>query len=351
MSIEWLSLRGLRNLEPLELRPGPGINWFYGPNGAGKTSVLEGLYLLARGRSFRSPTLSGVIQHGAEAIELVARRQDGCMLGVERKVKHWRGRIDGRDCNRVSEFAAGLPLVLIEPDSHRLVDGGPDQRRQYLDWQLFHVEHSYLKVWQRFARVLRQRNTALKDGAGDRMLDALEPEFVNTAAAINQLRSRQADAVEATVTELVAELGFRLPGELAFRYRPGHPLDVGLQQAVADHRQRDRERGFSRHGPHRADLVITCDGHPAASEMSRGQQKLLAIALQLAGLRRLETGAECRPLLLLDDPVSELDHQHLSFLLDWLEKGRSQCWVTATTPGRDSAAMFHVEQGSVRPML
>ena len=351
MSIEWLSIRGLRNLEPFELQPAPGINWFFGPNGAGKTSILEGLYLLARGRSFRSSTLSGVIQHGADAIEIVARRQNGCTLGVERQPKNWRGRIDGRDCNRVSEFAARLPLVLIEPDSHRLVDGGPDQRRQYLDWQLFHVEHSYLKVWQRFARVLRQRNAALKSGAGDRMLDALEPEFVNTAAAINQLRSQKAEAVAVAVTELVAELGFRLPGELGFRYRPGHPPEVALEEAVADHRARDRERGFSRHGPHRADLVITCDGHPAASEMSRGQQKLLAIALQLAGLRQLETGADCFPLLLLDDPVSELDAHHLSLLLDWLEKSRSQCWVTATAQGRDSAAMFHVEQGRLRPML
>ena len=351
MSIEWLCIRGLRNLEPLELRPESGINWLYGANGAGKTSVLEGIYLLARGRSFRSATLSPVIQHGVEAVEVVVRRNDGHVLGVERQAKSWRGRIDGRDSNRVSEFAAGLPLVLIEPDSHRLVDGGPDQRRQYIDWQLFHVEQSYLHLWQRFARALRQRNAALKTGADDRMLDALEPEFVSTADAINRLRARQAAAVATVADQLVAELGFRLPGKLAFRYRPGHPADVGLEDAVAGNRRRDRERGFSRHGPHRADLVLTCDDHAAASEMSRGQQKLLAIVMQLAGLNQLASCAACPPLLLLDDPVSELDARHLSLLLDWLDSREIQCWVTATAPGRASATMFHVEQGRVRPMV
>lgn len=351
MSIEWLSIRGLRNLEPLELRPDPGINWFYGPNGAGKTSVLEAIYLLARGRSFRSPNLSGVIRHGAEAAEIVVRCSDGRVLGVERRVRSWRGRIDGRDCHRVSEFAGALPLVLIEPDSHRLVDGSPDQRRQYLDWQLFHVEQSYLQTWQRFARSLRQRNAALKAGGDDRLLDALEPEFVATASAINRLRADQADQVAGLAEELVAELGFRLPGRLAFRYRPGHPADGSLEDAVADNRQRDRERGFSRHGPHRADLVLTCNGHPAASEMSRGQQKLLAIVLQLAGLRQLSASASRPPLLLLDDPVSELDQPHLSLLLDWLGSQAVQCWVTATTPRDRPAAMFHVEQGRVRPVV
>ncbi len=351
MSIDWLSVRGLRNLEALELRPASGINWLHGANGAGKTSVLEAIYLLARGRSFRTASISGVIQHGCDAVSVVARRGDGCTLGVERQPKSWRGRIDGRDCQRVSEFAARLPLVLIEPDSHRLVDGGPDQRRQYLDWLLFHVEHSYLVTWQRYARVLRQRNAALKSGADDRVLDALEPEFVQAGEAINRLRAAQAEKVGQLAGDLVDRLGFALPGQLGFRYRPGHPSDLTLQQAVSESRARERERGFSRCGPHRAELVLTCAGHPAASEMSRGQQKLLAIVLQLAGLDLLAGHAAWAPLLLLDDPVSELDQRHLDRLLDWLEDGEIQCWVTATAPGRDGMAMFHVEQGRVRPML
>jgi DNA replication and repair protein RecF len=351
LSIDWLSIRGLRNLEAVELQPAAGINWLHGANGAGKTSVLEAIYLLARGRSFRTASISGVIQHGCEALSVVARRGDGCTLGIERQPKSWRGRIDGRDCQRVSEFAARLPLVLIEPDSHRLVDGGPDQRRQYLDWLLFHVEHSYLVTWQRYARVLRQRNAALKAGSDDAVLDALEPEFVRAGDAINRLRADQAEKIARLAAELVEALGFALPGELGFRYRPGHASDTTLGEAVAGQRARERERGFSRCGPHRAELVLTCGGHPAASEMSRGQQKLLAIVLQLAGLDLLARHAEWPPMLLLDDPVSELDQRHLGRLLDWLQAGEIQSWVTATAPGRDGMTMFHVEQGRIRPVL
>jgi DNA replication and repair protein RecF len=351
LSIDWLSIRGLRNLEALELRPQAGVNWLHGANGAGKTSVLEAIYLLARGRSFRTAQIASVIQHGCDALAVVVRDAAGCTLGVERQARSWRGRIDGQDCQRISDFAARLPLVLVEPDSHRFVDGGPEHRRQYLDWLLFHVEHTYLQTWQRYARTLRQRNAALKVGAADAVLDALEPEFVRTGTAINALREARIEAIRARSSELVAELGFALPGPLGFRYRPGHRADATLAEAVAAFRQRDRERGFSHNGPHRGDLLLTCNGHPAAAEMSRGQQKLLALVLQLTALDLLAESSGSSPILLLDDPVSELDEHHLDRLLAWLQASPVQSWVTATTPGREGMAMFHVEQGRVRPML
>lgn len=352
MSLNLVNIRGLRNLEPVELEPAQGVNWFYGENGAGKTSILEALYVLARGRSFRTAHVSGLIQHGADSLSVVVRRGDtGSRLGVERRRNGWRGRIDGQDGRRISEFAERLPLVLIEPDSHRLIDGGPDRRRQYLDWLLFHVEQSYLSTWQRFARLLRQRNAALKSGADDRVLDAVEPEFVESAARINELRRVRVECLAEMVEKLSESLGFTLPGRIGLDYRSGHPAGETLDQTLARSRPRDRERGFSRHGPHRADLVLTSGGYPAASEMSRGQQKLLAILLQLAHLESLREHSRCRPLVLVDDPVSELDRRHLDILLDWLEGLDLQCWVTATTPGRESGALFHVEQGRVDRML
>ncbi|MEN1727131.1 MAG: AAA family ATPase [Pseudomonadota bacterium] len=161
MALDRLTLEGVRNLEPQTLSPAPGLNWLYGDNGAGKTSVLEGIHLLGRGRSFRTSRPASVIQHESDRLRVVGRCRDGTVLGIERTGDQWRGRIAGKDCQRISEFAAILPLVLFEPDSHRLIDGGPERRRQYLDWQLFHVEPQYLSAWQRYARLLRQRNAAL----------------------------------------------------------------------------------------------------------------------------------------------------------------------------------------------
>lgn len=352
MSLDRLTVQGLRNLTAFDLKPGPGVNWFFGVNGAGKTSVLEAIHVLARGRSFRTANVPGVIQHGAESLSVVVHRADsGAMLGVERRPDGWRGRIDGRDSRRISEFALRLPLVLIEPDSHRLIDGGPDRRRQYLDWLLFHVEHSYLKTWQRFARLLKQRNAGLKSGADNRTLDAIEAEFVSAAQVINALRHRQVAALSGTLKALCQDLAFTLPGPVELTYRPGHAADKQLSELIGEYRDRDRERGFTRHGPHRADLALTCGGHPAAIEMSRGQQKLLAILLQLAHLQMLSEHADCAPILLVDDPVSELDERHLGILLDWLEAAEVQSWVTATIPGRPGMAMFHVEQGVVQAMV
>lgn len=347
-----MTIRSVRNLESVRIEPGPGVNWFRGDNGAGKTSILEAIHVLARGRSFRSANLSGVIAHESESLAVHCKRADSDdVLGVERRRDGWRGRLNGSDCQRISEFAARLPLVLIEPDSHRLVDGGPSRRRQFLDWLLFHVEPDYLATWQRFARILRQRNAALKHNAGDEMLDALEPQFAQAAESINALRARQVAGLGEQVDSLAVELGFRLPGRVNLAYRPGHPGGKTLPEALAEARPRDRERGFTRNGPHRAELVLTCAGHPAAVELSRGQQKILAVLLQLAHLHRIDRDQALRPLLLLDDPVSELDRGHLDVLLDWLEHAGIQSWVTATDSGRSSMRVFHVEQGVVQPVV
>lgn len=348
MSLDHLTIRGVRNLETVELTPAPGVNWFYGDNGAGKTSVLEALYLLGRGRSFRASQVASVIQHDQPLLQVVARRAgSGLRLGIERSRDDWRGRIAGKDSRRISEFAAVMPLVLVEPDSHRLVDGGPDQRRQYMDWQLFHVEQGYLEAWQRYARLLRQRNMALKTGAGDNTLAALESVMAPAAESLNQLRQRQVEQITELSQLLLETLGFRLPGELGLRYRPGHPTERGLAESWSEQRASDRERGFTQRGPHRADLVLTCAGHPAAQEMSRGQQKLLALALLLAQLLMLQRHASHKPLLLLDDPVSELDARHLASLLGWLETQPFQSWITATSQPDRCFKLFHVERGMV----
>ena len=347
MGLTHLTVRGVRNLQPCDLVPAAGINWLHGDNGAGKTSILEAIYVLARGRSFRAVRLGGVIQHDESALQVVVRLDDGARLGLERRRDDWRGRINGRDSRRISEFAAALPLVLIEPDSHRLVDGGPDRRRSYLDWQLFHVEPAYLETWQRYARLLRQRNAALKTRAAPATLGALEAPMVEAAERINRCRSEQVEGLLNAVETLLVELRLRLPGRITLRYRAGHPSDQTLGDALVEQRDSDRERGFTQRGPHRAELALTSDGHPAAVELSRGQQKLLAVSLLLAQLVVLRRSGHRRPLLLLDDPVSELDRGHLDQLLAWVQNQGIQSWITATEPWEGADQMFHVEQGRV----
>ncbi len=350
MGLAELSIDGVRNLQAVRLTPFPGVNCFHGDNGAGKTSVLEAIHLLGRGRSFRAGQISAAIQHGRERLQIAARlADDGLRIGLERSRDSWRGRIAGQDSQRLSEFAAALPLVLVEPDSHRLVDGGPDRRRQFLDWQLFHVEPDYLTSWQRYARLLRQRNAALKSGAETSILVALERPMVIAAEHIGSLRAAAVDQLGSQLGALCQSLKLRLPPDLVLRYRPGHPADRPLAEAWAEQRDSDRERGFTQRGPHRAELYLGCNGQPAATELSRGQQKLLALSLLLAQLTILEQAAPRQPLLLLDDPVSELDTQHLGELFDWLPSQAFQTWMSCTERPPRAFRMFHVKQGRIVP--
>lgn len=356
MSLERLSIRGFRNLASVDLDPNPGINWLFGDNGAGKTSVLEAIYLLARGRSFRSTQIGAVIGHSAERLMVVGHLmsspdQKGVVLGVERDESGWRGRVAGADCSRISEFAARLPVVLLEPDSHRLISDGPHMRRQYLDWLLFHVKPNYLPVWQRYQKILRQRNAALKKGASTQLLDALDAPLVAAGEVIDQMRADRTIALAAATETLNQTLGLRLPGAIQMAYRKGHAAEQGLAEALAAGRQKDQESGFTRAGPHRADLVLRFDGYPAAQESSRGQQKLLATLLLLAKWQFLVAQPAHPPVLLLDDPVSELDQAHLRQVMNWLEAQQKQVWVTSTEPTKSPIKMFHVEQGEIRSVV
>jgi len=347
LALDRLTLEGVRNLAPTELSPGPGLNWFTGENGAGKTSVLEGIYLLGRGRSFRSARPASVIQHGREKLRAVGKTARGLVLGIERSGDQWRGRIAGRDCQRISEFAAALPLVLFEPDSHRLIDGGPDRRRQYLDWQLFHVEPHYLTAWQRYARLLRQRNAALKARASDDVLDALDSVICPAAQTLDDLRHRQVEATTRATNALIAQLQIRLPGDLTVSYRHGFPPELSIIEALRSQRISDRDRGFTQRGPHRADLILKVNQKAAAQELSRGQQKLLALALLLAQLSQLEQRSPGETILLMDDPVSELDKRHLETVLGWLNQQSLQTWITSTDPPPIRGKLFHVKQGNI----
>lgn len=348
MSLAQLGIQGLRNLAAQTLTPAPGVNCLWGPNGSGKTSVLEAIYLLGRGRSFRASQAASLIQHGQDRLIVTARlREKDQRLGMERSREGWRGRIAGQDCRRISEFAAALPLVLVEPDSHRLVDGGPEMRRQYLDWQLFHVEPDYLSVWQRYARLLKQRNVALKQGSSTAVLAALEAPMAEAGHQINVWRRQEVAHAASRLDGLVAEMGLRLPGETVLRYRSGHPDEMALTDAWAEQRASDRERGFTQRGPHRAEMVLLSNGRAAATEMSRGQQKLLAFCLLIAQLARMKERAPRPPLLLLDDPVSELDPVHLESVYGWVGRQPFQTWMTMTAAPNREFALFHVEQGVV----
>ena len=181
MHLSKLRVQGLRLFQDLELKLSPGINVFIGDNGAGKTSILEAADVLSRGKSFRAAHLSEVIQHDQDSLvisaEILDSNQQAVQLGIARNATETRLRLNQQNVSKWSELAQYLPLLAIHPESYQLITGGPSERRKFLDWGLFHVEHQFKQVWNDYVRALKQRNFCLRMQQRRQEARAMEPNF------------------------------------------------------------------------------------------------------------------------------------------------------------------------------
>jgi DNA replication and repair protein RecF len=167
MELRSLSVRGLRVLCGLDLETDADLVVITGPNGSGKSSILEGIHLLGTGRSFRSRSVQDLIARDGDAVlvsgQLTGENGEVCRLGVERPRRGpGRMRVDGADVRTAVALARRMPLVVITPESQRLLSDGAEGRRRLLDWLMFHVEPGYQGAHARYRRALRQRNAALR---------------------------------------------------------------------------------------------------------------------------------------------------------------------------------------------
>ncbi len=348
MGLRSLSVTGLRCFESAALEPAPGLNLVTGNNASGKTSLLEAIFFLGRGRSFRAARRESVIREGAEQLRVVGRLADGRSLGVEAGRGSWAARIAGEPLGQLAELAALLPVQLMDPEVHRLVQEGPGERRRYLDWATFHVKPAFLETWRDYQRALRQRNAALKSRQPERSIVAWERALAESGRLLDTFRSETVEALQGPVADTAMRL---LGATLRLEYRAGQVAGQDLSEALAAHRERDRRAGMTQVGPHRADLVLMLDDHKARGWVSRGQQKLVAAAMVLGQARLLAPIWGERAVLLVDDPAAELDAERCERLLSLVAELPFQVFLTAldgeTLPGLSPGRKFHVEQGKV----
>ena len=353
MIIRKLLIENLRNLGRVEISPHASLNYFRGDNGAGKTSVLESIAVLSRGRSFRTTQASELAGPQGATYRVFAELADDSgaihRAGLEREGSHWRARINGEDVRQLSRMSRKLPSVLMVPDSHQLVAGAPENRRKYLDWGLFHVEHGFLDDWRRFSKALKQRNAALRRGHLD-SLDGIDDVLARSGTRISEHREAFTRKISENIGKTLDALNARA-GAVELSYQTGWSTDSYLD-SLENRRARDVERGTTSTGPHRAELYLACDHAPARAVLSRGEQKAFAAALLLTQVELL-LQAGTRPVLLLDDLVSEFDRDHFMAVLNKALSTGVQTWITGTTdPGiKTPHRMFHVEQGTVREMV
>lgn len=351
MHLSRLSIRDLRCHAQAQCELSPGLNLLAGDNGSGKTSVLEAIYLLSRTQSFRGSRPADLIRHGAEAFVVSGDIHTGdaaTRVAVQRSRTALSTRLGKARDVGLAALLHAMRVQLIDPRLHQLVDDGPVHRRRFLDWGVFHVEHGYLDAWRRFSRVLRQRNAACK--AGDvKALDAYQALFIDAAMDVHAHRTRHLAELTRHWTQLCAVHAPELQ-EPALRYRPGWPQGSDLQAALASARQRELALGYTLHGPHRADFVVGCRGRQVRHQLSRGQQKLLIVALAAAQMACIALARDDTPIMLLDDLASELGAAYQAQVWALAAQTGGQWVVTQLGPSDapPGVQMFHVEHGEIR---
>jgi DNA replication and repair protein RecF len=352
MSLGEITIESLRCIASAELALHARRNLIWGGNGSGKTSLLESVFLLGRGRSFRTRNSERLVRHGADRLIVFGRTEGtpGHALGIEvDRHQGTRARADGEAVGSLAELSLAFPVQVIDPEIHKLIEEGGRRRRRWLDWAVFHVEPRFADWWLRYSRALRQRNAALRSSpsqtrAWDSELSTLGEHLSGARrGVVERLQPHWRDALSALDCP-AAEL----------QHFQGWTAHLTLAEALESSAARDRARGITHPGPHRADLLLRVAGRPAREVLSRGQQKLVAIALTLAQLRLFRELSRESPTLLLDDPAAELDSAHLRHFVG--EIGRLGCQLLITSLQPETTAfgvpdrVFHVEQGGVRPV-
>lgn len=358
MPLTRLDIAGFRNLVSVKLEPAPtGFNVLYGHNGSGKTSVLEAIYYLSLGRSFRSSLTSRIICNSADKFLIFAQTgltgEQSIPIGIERpRQGDMKIRIAAKDVNSTAELASLTPVQLINSNCFSLLDAGPVFRRKYLDWGVFYLNSDFLRVWRDFTQLLKQRNSALRCRRSKKELASWTQELATKAAVLHEQRLDYVERLLPLLLSTVAEL-VSLPG-LSVSYYPGWNQESSYSEVLEASIDKDMQLGFTQFGPHRADLKVGIHKINAKDILSRGQQKLFVCAMMLAQGSLLNSCKNKKPIYLIDDLPAELDVVSRSNLITLLSKQETQIFVTAVEREAFNHCetmlplkMFHVEHGNL----
>ena len=343
MIITKLRLHDFRNYPEITLYPHTGINLFFGQNGSGKTNLLEAVHCCALGRSHRAGNDREMVMRG--------RPSGGCGVTVDgedgfsseivvhftpeerRKKQVW---INRKKTSRLAELMGHLRCVIFSPEDLSLVKEGPSARRRYLDMMISQLDVGYFVALQRYQKAMEERNSVLREGKRqgairESLLDPYDELMAESVAQILPRRQETMAWIGRVAAETYGEICGRPEERLETIYQPfsGARMDKEeILRVLREGRREDMARGTSCTGPHREDILMMLSGREMRLYASQGQARTAALALKLAQRRYFEEKTGEKPVLLLDDVMSELDMSRRTRLLS--EISGAQTFVTCT---------------------
>jgi DNA replication and repair protein RecF len=374
MLLEKLTLHRFRSYHDLDLvLPAAGA-CITGVNGSGKTNLLESIFFLANLTSFRTNNREELRNwNAAQGIvkATVADRHAGRQseLAVQLSTGARRLWLNGKETRDTRKFTSRFIAVVFHPGTLQVIRGGPAGRRYFIDRGIASLHPGFVRVSQDFQHVLKQRNSLLRTSTDTGALAAWTERFITTAIQLMQARWQHTELLNRTLlTELLPDLGSDL-GTLSLDYRPAILAKCSAQQherflptngtdaLLREHFLAEAQRlqhaeaamGQTLFGPQRDDVVITFRGKESRGYASQGQQRLVVFLLVAALALSIQRERGHRPVLLLDDVVSELDARNREVIFTFLKTHAFQTFITATEARQqfddlDSLAHFHLQR-------
>ena len=379
MKFENLRLQNFRNFEEIDLGLSPSVNIFIGKNGQGKTNLLESLYFVTHGESFRPGQLDTFVRSDLKNSQMqksfirgkVSHRRLESQLEVQFVGGQKKHLVDQKR-SRGSEVSRTFPTVLFSPDSLSSIKQGPDHRRALIDDFLMNHSPSNKQVLSQFRKVLRSRNKLLKTfqkgemslSEFEKMLESLNPSFFQRSTelsflrvnALKQLLPKMREALKYIMDEkdLEIDLDYIISDESALDWDFANFTRQLLERSNAL-KLAERSTGSSLVGPHKHDIRILFNKKDSRYYCSQGQQRALILSFKMAQIVYHYEVYQNYPVLLLDDVMSELDMEKRKRLVEFLSQINAQILITTTEfdfPegfNKEQLKIFEIESGKIKP--